>query len=208
MAKSLHFWINEALMVLFFFLLGLEMKREFLVGEMRSLRRSSTVIMAAAGGMLIPALIYFLFNPNGPESRGWGIPMATDTAFALGALLVLGKRIPEGLKVFLVALAIVDDIGAILVIALFYTEQLKPEMLAVAGGFLAVLVLLNRLGIRRALPYLVTGIGLWYSVLQSGVHATLAGVLAALAIPARPRLHPKQTARTLRLYSHESRSNG
>jgi NhaA family Na+:H+ antiporter len=196
--KTLHHWVNDGLMVLFFFLLGLEIKREFLVGELRSFSQSSTIIMAAAGGILFPALIYAAFNLNGSAAQGWGIPMATDAAFALGALVLLGRRIPAGLKVFLVALAIVDDIGAIIVIALFYTETLHLNMLWIATGLFGTLLLINRLGIGHQLPYLVISIGLWYAVLLSGIHATIAGVLAALAIPAHPRLHPWFLARKLR----------
>ncbi|MEZ5537840.1 MAG: Na+/H+ antiporter NhaA [Thiolinea sp.] len=197
LSKTLHHWVNDGLMVLFFFLLGLEIKREFIAGELRSFSQSSTVIMAALGGMLFPAGIYILFNLNQETVSGWGIPMATDAAFALGALALLGSRIPAELKVFLVALAIVDDIGAILVIALFYTDALQIEYLWYAAGFLALLLILNRLGIRRALPYFILGTALWYVVLLSGVHATIAGVLAAFAIPARPRVHPHNTARNL-----------
>lgn len=196
--KSLHHWINDGLMVLFFFLLGLEIKREFIAGELQSFSQSSTVIMAALGGMLFPALIYAMFNQGTQSAAGWGIPMATDAAFALGALVLLGSRIPSGLKVFLVALAIVDDIGAIIVIALFYTEQLNLQLVLVAVGMFALLLVMNRLGIRKPLPYLLVSILLWYATLLSGVHATVAGVLAAFAIPARPRLHPRNLAMKLR----------
>lgn len=196
--ESLHFWVNEGLMVLFFFLLGLEIKREFMVGELNSFTQSITVIMAAVGGMLVPAAIYSLLNYDQPSLSGWGISMATDAAFALGVLVLMGHRVPAGLKVFLVALAIVDDIGAVLVIALFYTEQINPLMLAGIPVFLISLILLNRTGIRSVLPYLLVGLGLWYVTLQSGVHATFAGVIAALAIPARARLHPHAMARSLR----------
>lgn len=154
--------------------------------------------MAAAGGMLFPALIYTAFNLNGSAAHGWGIPMATDAAFALGALILLGKRIPAGLKIFLVAMAIVDDIGGIIVIALFYSENLQLNMLWISAGLTGVLLLMNLLGIRYPLPYLGVSISLWYTVLLSGVHATIAGVLAALAIPAHPRLHPWFLALKLR----------
>lgn len=198
LSKSLHHWVNDGLMVLFFFLLGLEIKREIMAGELRSFSRASTVLLAALGGMLFPALLYTAFNLGSETSGGWGVPMATDTAFALGALALLGKQVPAGLKVFLVALAIVDDIGAIVVIALFYTDTLNLDMLWLAVAVAGVLLLLNRLGVRQPLPYLAVSIVLWYAVLQSGIHATIAGVIAALAIPARPRLHPWFLARKLR----------
>jgi NhaA family Na+:H+ antiporter len=203
LSKTLHHWVNDGLMVLFFFLLGLEIKREFIAGELQSFSQSSTVIMAALGGMLFPAGIYLAFNLNQDTVSGWGIPMATDAAFALGALALLGSRIPAELKVFLVALAIVDDIGAIAVIAVFYTDNLQAGYLWYAAGFLALLLALNRLGIRRPLPYLLFAIGLWYVVLLSGIHATIAGVLAALAIPARPRVHPHTTADHLKAAASE-----
>ena len=201
--KTLHHWVNDGLMVLFFFLLGLEIKREFIAGELQSFSQSSTVILAALGGMIFPALIYAAFNFNTETAHGWGIPMATDAAFALGALVLLGKRIPSGLKVFLVALAIVDDIGAIIVIALFYTEQLNLQLVIVAGALFALMMAMNRLGIRKPLPYLMVSIALWYATLTSGVHATVAGVLAAFAIPARPRLHPQSLAKKLRYAAKE-----
>jgi len=197
LSKTLHHWVNDGLMVLFFFLLGLEIKREFIAGELQTFSQSSTVVMAAIGGMVFPALIYISLNLGEETVSGWGIPMATDAAFALGALVVLGSRIPSELKVFLVALAIVDDIGAIIVIALFYTDTLQTNYLWLAAGVLATLMAINRLGIRSSMLYLLLGIALWYVVLQSGVHATIAGVLAAFAIPARPRAHPHKTAEKL-----------
>ena len=201
--KTIHHWVNDGLMVLFFFLLGLEIKREFIAGELQSFSQSSTVILAALGGMIFPALIYAAFNFNTETANGWGIPMATDTAFALGALVLLGKQIPSGLKVFLVALAIVDDIGAIVVIALFYTEQLNLQLVIVAGALFGLMMAMNRLGIRKPLPYFIVSIALWYATLTSGVHATVAGVLAAFAIPARPRLHPLSLAKKLRYAAKE-----
>lgn len=197
LSKTLHHWVNDGLMVLFFFLLGLEIKREFIAGELQTFSQSSTVVMAAIGGMVFPALTYIGLNLGEDSVSGWGIPMATDAAFALGALVVLGSRIPSELKVFLVALAIVDDIGAIIVIALFYTDTLQTDYLWFAVAVLAILMTINRLGIRSSMPYVLLGIALWYVVLQSGIHATIAGVLAALAIPARPRVHPHKTAERL-----------
>ena len=196
--KTLHEWINDGLMVLFFFLLGLEVKREFIAGELSDLGKSGAVIAAAVGGMVVPASLYALINSGAGAIDGWGIPMATDTAFALGVLALLGDRICAGIKTFLVALAIVDDIGAILVIAIFYTESLDLTMLGAGAAAFAVLLLLNFTGVRRPVPYMAVAIVLWYCVLMSGVHATIAGVLAALAIPARPRIHPGWFAKRLR----------
>ena len=186
--KSLHHWINDGLMAIFFFVLGLEIKREFLAGELREPRRASLVAVAALGGMLVPALIYYGFNPQGVAATGWGIPMATDTAFAVGVLALLGGRVHKSLMAFLAALAIIDDIGAVLVIALFYTERIVPHYLAVTALLLGVLVLFNLMGIRRPLPYFAVGGLTWLATLESGVHATLAGILVAFTIPARPRL--------------------
>jgi NhaA family Na+:H+ antiporter len=185
---SVHAWVNDALMSIFFFLVGLEIKREFLVGELASRRTATLPIAAALGGMVVPAILYASVNAGGPSGSGWGIPMATDIAFALGILALLGGRVPIGLKVFLAALAIVDDLGAVLVIALFYTPHFAWTPLAWAGGILAVLVVLNRMGARRTTTYAVLGILLWLAVLASGVHATVAGVLLALAVPARTRI--------------------
>jgi NhaA family Na+:H+ antiporter len=195
--KNLHDWVNDGLMVLFFFMLGLEVKREFLAGELRSIKQSSTVILAALGGMLCPALIYSIVNYGSDGAMGWGIPMATDTAFALGAMALLGSKVNPSLKVFLVALAIVDDIGAVIVIALFYTDQILWNYLAVAGACFLGLILTNRLGIRGPFFYVVLSLGLWFCIMQSGVHATMAGVLAALAIPARPKVHPGYLAKAM-----------
>jgi Na+:H+ antiporter, NhaA family len=186
--ESLHHWINDGLMAVFFFLVGLEIKREMLVGELASLRRAALPLAAALGGMLVPALLYVAVNGSGPGARGWGIPMATDIAFALGVLALLGPRIPLALKVFLTALAIVDDIGAVLVIALFYTADLSVIALMWGGVVLVLLLACNGVGVRHPAPYTLLGIGLWLALVQSGVHATVAGVLLAFSIPARTRI--------------------
>ena len=184
---SIHHWINEALMAMFFFIMGLELKRELMVGELSSPSQALLPIMAAIGGMVIPALCYFAFNTSGPDAKGWGIPMATDIAFAIGALSLLGARIPQNLVTFLIALAIVDDLGAVAVIALFYTENLNLLALAYAGGCTMLLLFLNLGGIRRPLPYAALGVLLWACMLASGIHATIAGILVAFVIPIRPK---------------------
>ncbi|VAW94534.1 Na+/H+ antiporter NhaA type [hydrothermal vent metagenome] len=190
LSKTLHHWINDGLMAIFFFVVGLELKREILVGELADVKQAMLPIVAATGGMLVPVLIYVSINPGGHALHGWGIPMATDIAFALGALALLGKRVPQNLLTFLVALAIVDDLGAVLVIALFYTETLNLTALAIAGAMLFLLITLNFGGIRRPLPYLLIGIILWIAMLKSGVHATLAGIFLAFTIPMRPKYDP------------------
>jgi NhaA family Na+:H+ antiporter len=186
---SLHHWINDGLMAVFFFVVGLEIKREMLVGELSSARQAALPIAGALGGMLVPAGIYAAINAGGPGSAGWGIPMATDIAFALGVLALLGPRVPVVLKVFLTALAIADDIGAVLVIALFYTSDLAWSALLAGGVVLGALIALNVLGVRRPGAYLALGVLLWLAFLQSGVHATVAGVVLAMTIPSRTRVH-------------------
>jgi NhaA family Na+:H+ antiporter len=198
LSYDLHHWINDGLMAVFFFVVGLEIKREMLVGELAEPRKALLPIGAAVGGMLAPAAVYLTFNAGLPTARGWGIPMATDIAFALGVLALLGRGVPEALKVFLVALAIVDDLGAVLVIALFYTTSLNWSGLGLAALFLVALVVANRAGFRHALIYLGLGIGLWYGFLISGVHATLAGVIAAFTVPARTRLATHRLAPVVR----------
>ena len=183
---SLAMWINDGLMAIFFLLVGLEIKREMLEGELSNPRKAAMPIMAALGGMLLPAAIYLLFNQGLETARGWGIPMATDIAFALGVISLLGKRVPVSLKVFLAALAIADDLGAIIVIAVFYTNELHWMQFLYSGSILVLLILMNRMGIKKLVFYLIPGIFLWYFVHHSGIHATIAGVLLALTIPTNP----------------------
>ena len=179
-------WVNDALLTVFFLVVGLEIKREFTVGSLAGLRMASLPIAAAIGGMAVPAALYGLLVPAGPWSHGWGVPMATDTAFAIALIAMLGRRVPVELRVFLTAAAIVDDIGAIVVVALFYTAELNPAAFAAAGLAVAALVLLNRSGVYRLTPYLLLGVVLWACVHASGLHATLAGVVLAFLIPTRP----------------------
>ncbi|MEZ5855175.1 MAG: Na+/H+ antiporter NhaA [Hyphomicrobiaceae bacterium] len=182
--KPLLLWINDGLMAIFFFLVGLEIKRELVEGELSSVRRASLPAIAAVGGMVAPALIYAAINSDDPIAlRGWAIPAATDIAFAIGILALLGPRVPLALKVFLLALAIIDDLGAIVIIAIFYTSSLSLAALAVAAIGIAGLAILNARGITRLAPYVLVGIVVWFSVLKSGVHATLAGVIVALFVP-------------------------
>jgi len=188
-SKTLHYWINDGLMSIFFFVVGLELKREIIGGELSTFKKAALPIGAAIGGMLVPALIFIGLNPYGPASSGWGIPMATDIAFALAVLIVLGKRVPVSIKLFLTALAITDDLGAVLIIAFFYTSDIFFMNLAIGGGFMATLIAANYLGVRNSLFYGIVGIGgVWLSFLLSGVHATIAGVLLAFAIPARTKI--------------------
>ena len=187
---SLLHWVNDALMAIFFFVVGLEIKREMMVGELRSFRKAALPIFAAVGGMIVPALIYLFFNHGQETVSGWGIPMATDIAFALGVLSLLGDRVPLGLKVFLTALAIVDDLGAIIVLAIFYpSHALHLDFLIYAGIVVVVLLAINRSGLRHPLYYLIPGIFLWYFVYRSGIHATISGVILALTIPAKTTIN-------------------
>jgi NhaA family Na+:H+ antiporter len=192
--KSLHHWINDGLMAIFFFMVGLEIKREVIAGELSTLKKAALPIGAAIGGMLVPATIYAALHFNNPETiHGWGVPMATDIAFALGLLSLLGKRVPISLKIFLTALAIADDLGAILVIAIFYTESINLTGLLTSIGFLTVLLAANRMGVRRTSFYAIVGfLGVWLAFLFSGVHATIAGVLIALTIPGRTKITEKK----------------
>jgi NhaA family Na+:H+ antiporter len=193
-ALSLRHWINDGLLVIFFLVVGLEIKREFTVGHLASPSSMMLPIAAAIGGMAVPALFYLVLVPIGPDgawSRGWGVPMATDTAFAVALIAMMGKRVPVELRVFLTAAAIVDDIGAIIVVAIFYSNQLHIGYLGGAAAFVGLLVLINRGGVYRAPPYVFLGIGLWVCVYASGIHATLAGVILALLIPTRPPPNPQ-----------------
>ena len=180
---SLHAWINDGLMAVFFFVIGLELKREFLEGELSSVKKAMLPMSAALGGMIVPALIYFLFNKNTDAANGWGIPMATDIAFALALLSMAGKHVPLSVKVFLSALAVADDLGAVLVIAFFYTAEINFSMLGLGAVFLIVLFAGNRMNVKSSWFYLVIGLVVWVCFLLSGVHATIAGVLVAFTIP-------------------------
>ncbi|MBT3922757.1 MAG: Na+/H+ antiporter NhaA [Nitrospina sp.] len=190
LSMSLHHWINDGLMAIFFFVVGLELRREILVGELADPKQALLPIIAAIGGMLVPALIYIGINPQGHTFNGWGVPMATDIAFALGTLALLGNRIPKSLLTFLVALAIVDDLGAVIVIALFYTEALDWNAVVAVFILLGCLASLNLGGVRHPLPYILFGMLLWLAMLKSGVHATLAGIFLAFSIPMRPKYDP------------------
>ena len=176
-------WINDGLMAIFFLLVGLEIKREIVEGELSSFSNASLPIVAAVGGMLVPALIFFLFNQGTDFAKGWAIPMATDIAFSLAIISMLGKRVPISLKIFLAALAIVDDLGAIVVIAIFYTDQIHWDYLGLSALMVAILIILNRLNFTKHIFYLIPGVFLWYFMHHSGIHATIAGVLLAFAIP-------------------------
>lgn len=191
LSKTLHHWINDGLMALFFFIVGLEIKREFLVGELSDPRQAALPIVAAIGGMVVPALIYASLNFGDEGIRGWGIPMATDIAFAVGVLVLLGSRAPKALLTFLLALAIVDDLGAVMVIAVFYTETIVMEALGFVVLLLGILIAMNMAGVRKPVAYYIIGTLLWFAMLKSGVHATLAGVITALTIPARPKFDPQ-----------------
>jgi NhaA family Na+:H+ antiporter len=185
-AKPLLLWVNDGLMAVFFFQVGLELKREILVGDLADVRHAILPVAAALGGIAVPAILYALINAGDPLAlRGWAIPAATDIAFALGVLALLGPRVPHSLKLFLLTVAIVDDVGAILIIALFYSGTPAPTTLWIAAAALAVLILMNRAGVVRISAYLLVGVVLWTAVLKSGVHATLAGVLLAFTIPLR-----------------------
>ncbi|HYO80090.1 MAG TPA: Na+/H+ antiporter NhaA [Bryobacteraceae bacterium] len=207
LSHDLHFWVNDLLMAIFFFVVGLEIKREVLVGELASVRNAAFPVAAAAGGAVVPAAIYHLMNRGGPGATGWGVPMATDIAFVLGVMALLGDRVPLGLKVFLTALAIVDDIAAVLVIAVFYTAQIYWSALLAAGICLLVLFGLNRLGARHPLTYAGLGALLWLAVLASGVHATIAGVALAFTVPARTPLNSRDfLVRSRRVLDHFERA--
>ena len=203
LSNTIHHWINDGLMAIFFFIIGLEIKREILVGELSNIKVAILPILAAIGGMIFPALIYFAINQGGVGAQGWGIPMATDIAFAISVLVLLGKRVPTALVTFLVALAIVDDLGAVLVIAIFYTEQIHYIPLLFSMGAFLILIVFNRFGIHAILPYFIVGLFMWFFMLESGVHATIAGVIAALTIPSKPKLAPISFSEESRLLLKE-----
>lgn len=183
---SVLVWINDGLMAVFFLLVGLEIKRELVEGELSSFKQAALPVFAAIGGMLVPGVAYALFNQGTATADGWGIPMATDIAFAIAVISLLGKRVPLSLKVFLTALAIVDDLGAILVIAVFYSTEMHLNYLLYAAGVFALLIVFNRIGVKSIWLYLLPGVAIWYFIHHSGVHATIAGVLTALALPTTP----------------------
>jgi NhaA family Na+:H+ antiporter len=191
MEESLHFWINDFLMTVFFLLAGLEIKREMVQGALSNARRAALPIAAAIGGMVVPAALYAVFNATGPGSSGWGVPMATDIAFAVGVLMLLGKRVPAALRVLLLAFAIVDDVGAILVIALFYSSGFALEGLALAGAGVLVLLVYRRVGVRPGAVFILPLLLLWAGLFQAGIHPTIAGVILGLSVPVRPWVGPE-----------------
>jgi NhaA family Na+:H+ antiporter len=206
---SLQHWVNDGLLTIFFLVVGLEIKREFTVGHLASRRSAALPVAAAIGGMVAPALLYLLVIPQGPWSHGWGVPMATDTAFAIALIVMMGARVPIELRIFLTAAAIVDDIGAILVVALFYSSDMHFGYLAAAAALTVALALLNRSRVYRVSPYMLLGVALWACVYAGGVHATLAGVLLALFIPTRPPPNLKAlTVQANTIIAAEARQGG
>jgi NhaA family Na+:H+ antiporter len=203
LSQPLHIWINDGLMAIFFFVIGLELKREFMEGELSSLQKAALPMTAALGGMLMPAIIYYAINQGSDAAHGWGIPMATDIAFALALLSMASKHIPSSIKIFLSALAVADDLGAVLVIAFFYTAEINFMPLLIAGAFLLVLVIGNLLGVRNSMFYLIIGLGVWTGFLLSGVHATIAGVLVAFTIPAVTKINEQIYSSNLRKLSYD-----
>lgn len=201
--EPLHFFINDGLMAIFFFLVGLEIKREIMAGELSTPRLAALPVVAALGGMLFPALIYLVFNIGTPTTHGWGIPTATDIAFALGIMSLVGKKVPLGLKVFLAALAIADDMGAVVVIALFYSSGISLFWLIAALAFFVLQLLMNRLNVHRNTIYAILGIGIWFALWKTGIHPTIAGVLSAIAIPARTKIVDGNFTDTARHYLKE-----
>jgi NhaA family Na+:H+ antiporter len=188
LSKDLMHWINDGFMAIFFFVVGLEIKREILAGELSTFRKASLPIFSAIGGMVVPALIFVTLNKNPETASGWGVPMATDIAFSLGILSLFGKRVPLALKVFLVAFAIVDDLGAVLIIAVFYSQDLHTNYLLYGLGLYILLIILNRTGMVKDQPYMLIGWVIWYFFLKSGVHPTIAGVMIAFTIPVTRRI--------------------
>lgn len=205
---TIHHWINDGLMSVFFFLVGLEIKRELMVGELSSVRKATLPAIAAIGGMLVPAAFYAVFNGGLPTEGGWGIPMATDIAFALGVLALLGDRVPVGAKVFLTALAIVDDIGAVLVIALFYTSDINLVALGIGFAFLSAGVFMNHLDVRNSFAYLLVGIAVWVCFLKSGIHATIAAILMAFVIPATTRINGRDLVQRIEIITSKLKAIG
>lgn len=203
LSYPLHIWINDGLMAIFFFVIGLELKRELMDGELSSFRKALLPMGAAVGGMIVPALIYFTINKGTDAAHAWGIPMATDIAFALALLSMAGKHIPMSVKVFLSALAVADDLGAVMVIAFFYTSQINYVGLGVAAIFFLILIAGNRLGVRNSMFYMVIGIGVWIGFFLSGVHATIAGVLVAFTIPAVTKIDEGVYSKNLKKLTHE-----
>lgn len=198
--KSLLHWINDGLMSIFFFVIGLELKREIMQGALSTVRRAFLPVAAALGGMIFPAIIFFIFNHNSPTLAGWGIPIATDIAFALGILYLVGDRVPLSLKIFLTAIAVADDIGAVFVIAIFYSTEISLQNLILGGFFLLVLLGANYIGVRNSLFYAITGIGgMWLAILLSGIHPTIAAVIAAFTIPTSKRIDTPLFLRKIRL---------
>jgi len=195
---SLHHWINDGLMTIFFFVVGLEIKREVLVGELSSINNALLPVIGAVGGMVVPALLYLWVTGDTENAKGWGIPMATDIAFAVGVMALLGSRVPKSLLTFLVAVAIVDDLGAVTVIALFYTDTISTSYLGAALIILVAMIAINLMGIRRPLPYFIFTMMLWIAMEGSGIHATIAGILAAWTVPAYSRYLPRDFSKQLR----------
>ena len=209
LSLTLHQWINDGLMAVFFLFVGLEIKRELIVGELASVKKAALPIACAIGGMIVPAAFYWICNMSGPNARGWGIPMATDIAFALGALALIAPNAPTGARVFLAALAIVDDMGAVLVIAIFYSHALAWSALVAAALMVALLIGLNAMGVRHLWPYLLAGTALWYFMHESGVHATVAGVALAFTIPTRTRINAVESSwKTRRISGRFDRTEG
>lgn len=207
-SKPILLWINDGLMAVFFFVVGLEIKRELLVGELSDARRAALPVAAALGGMIVPALFYVAFNAGGPGAAGWGIPMATDIAFSLGVLALLGSRVHPALRIFLTALAIADDLGAVLVIAIFYTAEVKLEYLFASLGIIAALALFAKMGVRDLRIFLHAGLIAWFFMLKSGVHATIAGVLLAFVIPVATRVDTDGFVASMRKYIQKFADSG